>query len=526
MRVKFTKVVLLFSFMVILGCFPDKSLMIKKKENHISIAKKYNIVLISIDSLRRDHLGIYGYDRNTSPNIDQFAKTSWLFKNYYSTDYLTPVSEKSVHTGLFPDRKYSNDMKKKTMTLGHILKGYGYYRMAFGNSPEFQMLKDYNELFTSAFDLFKVRKSRTSHNRQLSWDKISTVVTTNKKAPLFLWFALGSVHAPFGYLLPNKFADPNYRGAFYGIHYFANMQYYYDGYVYDPREKGKQFNLVFLGNQNHLIEKVVTGIFPKKVTSKDFKFVNDIYDNGVSQADYEVGKIIQILKDNNLYDNSLIILQSEHGETIGERKYIAHSDIHDEMVHMPLIIHVPNTLPQILEDKFVSGIDILPTILDILNISFLDYKLDGKSIISRNSKNVVTAKPTSDEVFFVRTPLWETTLAVDKKNSIFDQLRDYQLMIGSDLKEYAIKVKNFKLIHRRARFTEMRYSAWTFISGKKLNIPEYEFFNVLNDPKEMHPILAMGKDFDELKKRLLEFEIKLRNGSTDVIFKKELQDYR
>jgi arylsulfatase A-like enzyme len=489
---------------------------------------KYNVVLISIDSLRRDHLGIYGYKRNTSPNIDELAKTSWLFKNYYSTDYLTPVSERSVHTGLFPDRIHPKDLEeKKILTLGHILKDHGYFRGAFGNSPEFQVLDNFRELFEPAFDIFKIRRNRLIDNRtqELHWDKITSIVEQHKNQPLFLWFALGSAHAPYGYQMPNKYADENYSGAFKGIHYFANMQYYYDGYVYDPREKGKRFNLVFGNFENHLIEKYVTGKFPKKVNEKDLQYVLDLYDNGVSYVDDEVRKILKILKNNNLYENSIVILQSEHGETLGERKYIAHTDIHDEMVHTPLIIHVPSTKPLVVEEGFVSGTDVLPTVLDLLHISLPKYPLDGKSVVYKSFGRIL-AEANRDEVFSVRVPLWETSLKVDTPHSLFDQLRDYQKMTGNDFNEYSIKNKSYKLIHRRARFAEMTYSAWTFISGKKLDIPEYELYDEISDPKELHPIPAQGPQFEDLKKRLLFFESDVRSGGASNVFHLELQDYR
>lgn len=499
----------------------------KKNEDLNLNQKKFNLVLISIDSLRRDHLGINGYGRNTSPHIDELAKSSWLFKNYHSTGYLTPVSETSVQTGLYPDRIHSEEIKKqKLMTIGHILKKEGYFNLAFGNSPEFKILKEYRQIFEDAFNVYNIRQLRTFNNRLFFWDKISAAISHNKEKPLFLWFALGNAHAPFGYLLPNKFADESYRGPFYGLHYFANMQYYYDGQVYDPREKGKKFNLYFMDSKNSLIAEEIKGTFPKKVSSEDFKFLNDIYDNGVAQVDYEVGEIIKILKEKNLYDNSIIVLQSEHGETLGERKYIAHTDIHDEMVHTPLIIHIPQVTSKVFEDNFVSGVDIMPTILDVLNIPFSNYKLDGESFIRKESNNKITANVSRDEIYLTRVPLWETSLTVDVPNSIFDQLREYQKMSGNDLQEYAIKNKKYKLIHRRARFAEMTYSAWTYISGKKLNIPEYEFYNVIKDPKELHPIPARGKDFEKLKTKLLAFEANVRKGRIDDISKKELQDYR
>jgi glucan phosphoethanolaminetransferase (alkaline phosphatase superfamily) len=60
---------------------------------------KLNLVLISVDSLRLDHMGLYGYKRNTTPHIDRFAQDAVVFNNYFSTSYLTPISEMSVHTG-------------------------------------------------------------------------------------------------------------------------------------------------------------------------------------------------------------------------------------------------------------------------------------------------------------------------------------------------------------------------------------------------------------------------------------------
>src|SRR6185369_6708433 len=149
-----------------------------------------NVIMISLDILRPDHLGAYGSRRNTSPNIDRLAKQSVLFENSISQSYLTPVAHMSVFTGQYPrlhgmvSFEVSRDQVVKR-TLPEILKYYGYETAAVISSPEFFMRYDTEsgkivnpkDIFSRSFDYFsrtvpdKSGSVRVNPTASLEWLK-------------------------------------------------------------------------------------------------------------------------------------------------------------------------------------------------------------------------------------------------------------------------------------------------------------------------------------------------------------------
>ena len=93
-----------------------------------------NVILVSVDSLRADHMGIYGYKRNTTPNFDALAKKGTLFKNYYSPSYITPVTEATVQTGLYPTShgvtNFDSLLPKNRTLLPEYMKKLGFRTQA------------------------------------------------------------------------------------------------------------------------------------------------------------------------------------------------------------------------------------------------------------------------------------------------------------------------------------------------------------------------------------------------------------
>ena len=351
------------------------------------------------------------------------------------------------------------------------------------------------------------------------------IESANSKKPFFIWLTLGSAHAPFGFNLVNRFADPNYEGAFAGIVFFANNQYYYDGWVYDPLKKGFRFRLSFRDQADDLLDrKYLKGPFPKRVGPADLKYVSDSYDNGVAQIDSDIGQLFDFLSEADFVKDTVVVIQSEHGETLGERKYIAHMDIHEELVHVPALIVSPK-LSFLSVDQFVSGVDLMPSVLDHLAVPQQQKALDGKSFFTHGPKGV-EFKSVRDEIFTTRVPFWDAGLDVDLKPSQFDRLREFKKSSGNDLKDYGLKNQSNRLIHRRSRFAEEMFSAWTYISGKHLSIPEFEFYDIKKDPKELHPLPAKGPEFSKMRDELLLLENKVRGHQAKIPGSDTLQEYR
>ena len=175
-----------------------------------------NVILISLQCLRPDHLGAYGYKRNTSRNIDRLATQSVLFENAISQANLTPVAQMSVLTSQYPriNGMVSFEVAKEQVTqrtLPEILKMYGYTTAATVSSPEFFLRYDGaagvtvnpGDLFSRSFDYFgRTRKGpdgrsvRKAPTEALQWLK------GNHDRKFFLWIASGLIHMPYGATVP------------------------------------------------------------------------------------------------------------------------------------------------------------------------------------------------------------------------------------------------------------------------------------------------------------------------------------
>src|SRR6185369_6938511 len=178
-----------------------------------------NVILISLQCLRADHLGIYGYKRNTSANIDKFAEKSVLFESAISQANLTPVAQMSVLTSQFPrvNGMVSFEVTKDAVTsrtLPDILKYYGYTTAATVSSPEFFMRFDTSggelvnpgDVFSRSFDYF----GRTARGPEGSSLRVSPVeafnwLKKNSDKKFFLWIGSGLLHMPYSDTVPKPY---------------------------------------------------------------------------------------------------------------------------------------------------------------------------------------------------------------------------------------------------------------------------------------------------------------------------------
>ncbi len=184
-----------------------------------------NVVMLSIDTLRHDHLGCYGYSRPTSPNIDRLAERSVVFDNFISQAVLTPVSQMSILTSQYPRVNGVVSFQPAVdlvtaRTLPEILKAYGYTNAAFLSSPEFRDDRyvgagdETRELFSRSFDFYVPPSGafRDVPSSALEW------LRTHKDEKFFLWLPIGTVHWPYGSSVPapnkTKFDPPDYNPFF------------------------------------------------------------------------------------------------------------------------------------------------------------------------------------------------------------------------------------------------------------------------------------------------------------------------
>jgi len=493
---------------------------------------KCNVVLISIDSLRADRMSLYGYKRKTTPFLDRWAESALVFNSFFATAYLTPISEASIHTGLYPERNgltgFRNRIHPEVKTLAERLKSQGYATGAFGNSQEFLLYQSIRESFERGFDKYQ-KINRLAKMRDLPWNKIEAFVESNSNRPTFLWISVGNVHAPFGHQMENKFADPNYSGVFKDTTFMTNLQLYYEGILY-PATVNNQFFMEPLareypGKKFSPMDTVPVDK-PVKVGQEDLDYIGAEYDNGVYDMDQIMQKLVNVLAAHGLSGNTVFVFQSEHGEDLGEHGYIAHYDIWDTTVHVPLIIKSPAIKDGLKSDEFVSGVDVLPAVLDHLALAGADEPgLDGKNFLRHQAGVQPAVAPIRSEIFLSRLPFWESVLKQTIPDSIFDKFRAYDDV--TQFKDYGVRNKTHKLIHRRGRLGEEVYSVWKYISGRSIGRDEFELYDRASEATGRRLSLERNEAvFRELKGKLMAWEEHIEKNRKKTKSDPKLQPYQ
>ncbi len=417
---------------------------------------------------------------------------------------------------------FRHEISPEVKTMATLFKQAGYNTAATGTSPEFWTYEALKKSFSKDFDEYQFSHGRLDFARTPDWPTIKNTLQSRQR-PFFLWIPLGDAHSPFGAMAKNHYADENYGGPFADLLFFTNMQFYYDGWFYNPLDPGKQFEVLIYGAPNREMHTPTKDSFPArnwpvKATEADYKFLNDMYDNGVREVDREVGRLLRQIDSMGIGDRTVVILQTEHGEGLGEHKYIAHYDILDTQVHTPLIISSP-AIKAGRSDILVSGVDILPTVLDHVGIPS-PPDLDGKPIFNKLGE----VGPGREEVYMTRSPLWESLIKAKGDNARFDRFRALDDRIG--FKDHGIRTKTAKLIHRTARLVEEQFSCWTFVSGKKVPRLEYEFYDLVRDPMETRPLPPMGEQAKIMMTKLKDWKTDVASRARSTTLNPSVQDYR
>lgn len=304
-------------------------------------SSRWNVLLISIDTLRRDHLSAYGYSRQTSPEIDRFARESSLFLNACSAAPLTVPSVTSILTSTYYSQHQVRDNRSsydgRFPTLAEVLRKSGYSTAAFvGNA----VLRP-NRKLNPGFDVYNAFLPSAEVNRRLperNAGQLNTAALTWLKSHsnerFFLWLHYQDPHAP--YVPPPDVAT-----------------------LFDPPPSGKNLPVVADETGAGGIPEYarIPGVFdPGVYTAR--------YDAEIHYVDSKIGEVLKAVRDLGIAGRTLIVLTADHGESLGEGDhYFAHGhNVTPELTDVPLIVSVPGSKPA-RYSQVVSTVDIAPTIV-------------------------------------------------------------------------------------------------------------------------------------------------------------------
>ena len=290
-----------------------------------------NILLVSLDSLRADHLSMYGHSRNTSPNLQQLwtQRQTTLFKNAYATTTWTLPSHASVFTGREPAEHGIFDKGAKidqSQTLPQILSGKGYQTAAFINNGWLTQA-GITDGFDSRFDIFEMEMPSNRVTKQLNRLKIVLSLKDNGAQTTINQFK-------------NWMDSPD--------DWFSFLHFNEPHYLYNPPRSYQ--NTYLSGSAIPSILKQ-RRVFTKQgdfyadntsVSESEMNTFTDLYDGEIRYIDDQLGRLFAYLKKTGEWENTLLIVFADHGELFGERGLVGHHFCLDNaLLHVPLIIKWP-----------------------------------------------------------------------------------------------------------------------------------------------------------------------------------------
>jgi len=315
--------------------------------------KDYNIVLVSFDAMQAHHVHSLGYPKEVTPTIDAMAKGGFNFTKNISVASWTVPASMTWFTGVYPSEHrllnkfeiYNPPTEKiasmknlapEIVTLAEVLKGNGYATGGFTGDAGVNGVFGYKQGFDTYFDEAKFGDMEQSVPRALNWVK-------EKKDQKFFLFLHG--YDSHGQCIPaegldRRYVDPNYRGKYTG-------------------SKEEQEAL----REEGLAKGSIT------LSEEDVAFWRAVYDEKINRADGRFKKFMDGMDALGLTGKTLFVLTADHGTEVYEHKRFDHGfSLYDELIHVPLVIKLPekNLRGATIPDQ-VSSIDVMPTILDLLD---------------------------------------------------------------------------------------------------------------------------------------------------------------
>jgi arylsulfatase A-like enzyme len=316
-----------------------------------------NLLLVTLDTLRADHLACYGNRIVQTPVLDALAADGCLFEAAFAQAPTTTPSHCSIMTSTYVTRNDSLNgcaMKVGFATLAEILQANGYETTAFVSATP---VRSTNSGLQRGFDYYE--DSISLYKSLLRNDEYQFVLLT------YLFVRMQNSRIP-GYIVSNRalsWLEKRGQGPFFcWLHYFD---------PHDPYDAPAPYRDMYDGKIDPNLPYVLD---------------RSRYAGEVTYTDYELGRIIKALKDKGLYDDMLIIVTSDHGEAFGERhgditEYRHGQHLYDTTQHVPLIIKLPGAKAAGKRIKdIVQLIDLAPTLLDYLDAS-LPGSFQGTSLL-------------------------------------------------------------------------------------------------------------------------------------------------
>ncbi len=363
--------------------------------------RRPDIVLVVLDTLRADHLPVYGYARPTAPSLDALAAESTVYENAHAASSWTLPSHASIFTGLYPIAHRTHHEHRMLdlsyETLAEVLQGSGYrtnavvsnamlartrqldqgfdhyletWRGLFGKHPKLFPDLETKEAWQGVEDpTFRRAKKQlrpeADENSYFQFQRIVTDEPRKEDEPDFVFVNLVGVHSPYDSSGP-----------------------FHDRFVRNPSPSLEE---------NHWAEYYAGRI---DFTQEQLDHLVDLYDAEILHVDYVVGRMIEDLKAAGRWENTLFVVTSDHGENLGDHGHVSHVfSLNETLTRVPLLVHYPPRFPAGVRIATpVLLIDLFPTLLAAAGMD-RGHAVDGR-LLPRRPDDAPPARPRFAEYYY------------------------------------------------------------------------------------------------------------------------------
>ncbi len=342
-----------------------------------------NILLISIDALRADHLSCYDYDRPTSPALDEIASRGTRFSRAFVNTHGTPPSHTTLLSSLYQEThrvdlgggtgdRNDHRIPEEVELVQEILQREGWRTVAVTGggymSAEFGFARGFDDFFDRARGADEgAEKLLEALGRQ-----------TGEQRPIFALFHTYEVHSPY--------APPVGFEQLFGE---------YSGKI----EPTNDALIAIQGEASKVLKK------------SDFDYLEALYDGGIRYTDQILGNLFSALEKIGFLNNAVVIITADHGEEFGEHGGVLHGGkLYEELLHVPLIVVGVGVEEGVVDPRLVSLVDVAPTILAAAGLP-VPEGMEGRDLLGDPSPAVWTEQRIfaqyGSQLYCVRTPRWK-----------------------------------------------------------------------------------------------------------------------
>jgi arylsulfatase A-like enzyme len=334
---------------------------------------KYNIVLITMDTTRADHLSVYGYRRDTTPNLREFAREATIYNRATATADFTLPTHASIFTGVYggwhgayvapPNWPEGRPVDSRYPTVTEVLRAHGYWTAAaVANYSFLDRSKGMAKGFAAYEEKAPLRLSNPDRPFYIR-EGLEHLIALGMDTDIFYEARLRAADI-------NKQAFALLRTVDRGTNFFLFLNYIDAHQPYTPPAP---FKTRFPGRDprfewhEYLPLKLAVISGKHRLSSNEKGALLSQYDGGIAYLDSEIGRLLNHLREAGLYENTLIVITADHGEAFGEHNLMEHAlgSVYDDQTHVPLLIKYPGQHESRTSNALVSQVDIMPTILDV-----------------------------------------------------------------------------------------------------------------------------------------------------------------